>query len=159
MQNPKVASHGIEMATFSAQVSSWVAETRARIDAVARQSAQDVIEETRKPRSRGGRMRYDTGFLASSLMASTASMPNIKNGNRPDAGGSYSPDSGQVSLVIAGWNVGEPLYAGFTADYALHREYGSNGQAGDAFVRSAAMRWQEFVSKNARELKRRSTGF
>lgn len=146
------------MATFTAQVSKFVSETKARADAVIKQSAQDVMEEMRKPRSRGGRMRYDTGFLAASLMASTAAMPQIKGGNRPAAGGSYTPDDSAISLVIAGWSVGTPLYGGFTADYAIPREYGIGGQNGDAFARTAAMRWQEFMNKNARSLQRRITG-
>jgi len=143
---------------FSAQINGWIDETEYRKVAVFKESAQDLVEETRKPRKKGGRMRYKTGFLAASLMASTSSMPQIKSNNRPSEGGTYTFDAGEIALVIAGWNPGETLYAGFTANYAAAREYGARGQAGDAFVRTAAMRWQEFVDKNARELKRRSSG-
>ena len=52
-------------------------------------------------------------------------------------------------------DVNDTIYVGFTAGYAVHREYGANGQAPDAFVRSAAQQWQGIVNQKASELKRR----
>ncbi|AVX04346.1 hypothetical protein MXMO3_01821 [Maritalea myrionectae] len=135
------------MPTFSASISAWVKKSRQRIDAVARGSAQDVARGVTKPVAKGGHMRVDTGFLRASFMASTSSMPQINPYARPPSDapeGSYSPSEDDVSLVIAGWDAGrEVLFLGFTASYAIPREYE------DGFVRLEVQKWQETVNRNA----------
>lgn len=117
--------------------------------ATFRASAQDVIEESRVPVGRGGRMRVDTRFLSASLQASTERMPQIDADARPTKGQTYSIDSGAVALVIAGADLGETIYAGFVAAYSRYREYK------DGFVRGAAENWQKIVDKNARKAMQR----
>jgi len=56
--------------------------------------------------------------------------------------------------VIAGADVGDTIYAGFTASYAGYREHGANGQAPDMFVRAAAQQWQDIVDKNAARIEK-----
>jgi hypothetical protein len=141
--------------TFSASISEWVRKSEARIEAVVKASAQDIAAEVVKPIAKGGRMRVDTGFLRNSLMASTSSMPRINPKARPGENSAYGDPSGEIALVIAGAAAGEPIYLGFTASYARHREFGANGQPGDAFVRTAAAKWQEIVNRNARALQDR----
>ncbi|CAD7023157.1 hypothetical protein REJC140_00112 [Pseudorhizobium endolithicum] len=141
--------------SFSAQVAAFAEKVPGAIEAVFKESVQEVVEEMQKPVAQGGRMRIDTGFLRASLMASTAAMPRINPGAQPSEGGSYSADFGQIEAVIAGADVKDTLYFGYTAAYAGFREFGSNGQPPDAFVRSAAQQWQGIVERQAAELKRR----
>lgn len=141
--------------SFSAQVAAFAEKIPGAVDAVFKESVQEVVSEMQTPVGAGGRMRVDTGFLRASLMASTASMPQINPSMKPVEGKSYSYDEGQIEAVIVGADIGDTLFLGYTAAYAGHREYGVNGQAPDAFVRSAAQRWDVIVEAKASELKRR----
>ncbi|MCO4316341.1 HK97 gp10 family phage protein [Phyllobacterium sp. 21LDTY02-6] len=141
--------------SFSAQVAAFAEKIPGAVEAVFKESVQEVVSEMQMPVSAGGRMRVDTGFLRASLLASTAAMPSINAGKTPVEGASYSYDGGQIEAVILGADINATLFFGYTAAYAGHREYGSNGQAPDAFVRSAAQRWDMIVENKARELKAR----
>ena len=137
--------------TFAADVGKWARKSEARMTAVFRESAQKVAEEVKRPRSEGGHMRVDTGFLRSSLMASTSQMPSINPAARPaeDAAPNSYPENANVTLVIAGADIGQTIYLGFTASYARHREYQ------DGFVRLSAQRWKQIVEQSAREIRAR----
>jgi hypothetical protein len=141
--------------SFSAQVAAFAEKIPGAVEAIFKESVQEVVKEMQTPIAAGGRMRVDTGFLRASLMASTASMPAISASKTPVGGKSYAYDEGQIEAVILGANVNDTLYFGYTAAYAGHREYGVNGRAPDAFVRSAAQRWDSIVEAKANELKRR----
>ena len=142
------------MASFSAQVSAWAAQSEQRLTAVFRQSAQAVAGEVKKPVAAGGNMRVKTGFLRASLMASTSQMPSINPEAKPATGAadnSYSEDQ-NVTLIIAGADIGQTIYLGFTAAYARPREYE------DGFVRLTAQRWPQIVEECARLIKSRVAG-
>ncbi|MDR6632344.1 hypothetical protein J2X72_001128 [Phyllobacterium sp. 1468] len=141
--------------SFSAQVAAFAEKIPGAVEAVFKESVQEVVSEMQTPIGAGGRMRVDTGFLRASLMASTASMPAISSNKKPVDGQKYAYDEGSIEAVILGADVNDTLYIGYTAAYAGHREYGVNGQAPDAFVRSAVQRWDSIVEAKANELKRR----
>ncbi len=142
------------MTSFAATVGDWCKGVEGAVEAIFKASVQDVVSEMQKTRAEGGRMRVDTGFLRASLLGSAAAMPSIDPGANPVEGGTY-PLGQQVELTIAGLTLGQPFYAGYTASYAAHREYGARGQSADAFVRTAAQGWQQIVAKNEAELMRR----
>lgn len=137
------------MASFSAQVDSWVRKSEKRLEAVVKESAQRVAVEVKR------RTPVDTGFLRNSLLASTSSMPLIDRNARPGAGGSFADDSSQIALVIAGAPLGKPIYLGFVASYAAHVEYGARGRAGAAMVRLTAQSWDRIVQSVVAEAKLR----
>lgn len=139
--------------SFAAAAAGWADKVPEAVEAVRNESAKDVVRDMQTLRSEGGRMRYDTGFLWASLMASTSAMPRINPSARPTEGGSYAFDFGQVEAVIAGASLDDTLYFGYTAAYAGHREYGANGQPADGFVRLAAMNWQLIVNRNAEKVR------
>lgn len=141
--------------SFSAAVANWVRKVEGAEEAVFKASASEVVSRMQTPRAMGGHMRVDTGFLRASLMASTSAMPAINKAANPAEGSSYSYDDGQIEAVIAGSEIGQTLYFGYTAAYSAHREYGARGQAPDAFVRTAAQQWQGIVSEKAADLKSR----
>lgn len=132
-----------------ANIGQWTRKTEQRMEAVFRDSSQTVAEEVKKTRSRGGHMRVDTGLLRSSLMASTSAMPVIDPTKRPEPGRSYPDENGQIQMVIAGADIGETIYLGFTAAHARPREYL------DGFTRLTAMRWPQIVEASARKIKSR----
>jgi hypothetical protein len=138
--------------SFGAQIAAFAEKIPEAAEAVFKESAAEVVREMQTLTSEGGRMRYKTGFLWSSLMASASSMPKINSNANPREGGSYSFDFGTVEAVIAAAGVEDTLYFGYTASYAGHREFGSNGQPPDAFVRAAAQNWDMIVNRNAKRV-------
>lgn len=139
------------MGSFATAVDAWALETSQRLEAVVKTAAQDVASEIIKPVGAGGRMRVDTGFLRASLRSSTTAMPQIDRNATGGTGVSFGdPD---VALTILGAIMGQPIYLGFTAAYAAHREYGARGQAPDGFVRAAAEQWPALVNGAVRKVR------
>lgn len=126
---------------FSASVDAWVLETHRRMVAVFRTATQFVIEDMI------GRTRVDTGFLRASVVVSTDGPAPM---SRPLPPGStknqYAPNE-QFALAIAGADIGQTIWATYTANYAAHREYGTHGQTGDGMVRLAAQNWPQHVER------------
>ena len=138
------------MTSFSAQVSDWVSKSEARVNAVRRESVQRLVTIAQTPIAKGGNMPVDTGFLRSSLMASTSAMPRVGE----DEQGTES----QITLAIANWDAGQPLYLGYTANYAAHVHWGTEGRAARLWVTLAAQRWQQIVEQVTREARSRAGG-
>ena len=134
--------------SFAAQVSKWVQASEARMEAVLKASAQEVIEIAQTTTAKGGRMRRDTSFLVNSGKASIGGLPSGES-RQPKGytGGDW--DDGQVTLTLVRLKPGQTLYFGWTANYARAREHK------DGFLRMAAQQWQQIVNKNAAELRRR----
>lgn len=143
--------------SFKAQVDGWVKETKGRMGAVYRESAQQVVSIMQTPRGAGGNLRVDTGFLRASLVATTSlALPMQRD--KPDGIEAFSYDGAQVSLVIAGADIKDPITAVYTANYAKPREYGARGQPGDRWVALAAQQWPRVVNEVVAEAKARAGG-
>ena len=140
---------------FTATVSAWVAETKARREAVFKGSAQSVIELMQVPRGAGGNLRVKTGFLRASLVAFTGTSFPVQT-RRPSDDISYAYDAGAISLTILGATPGEPITAVYTANYARAREYGANGQAPDRWIALAAQQWPAIVAEECAKAKAQS---
>lgn len=137
---------------FSQSVEEWVEKAEGRIEAVAREAAQNVAESANLETNKGGKMRVDTGFLRASMTGAVGRMPSGPS-VRPDNAQprSFKYDASAIELVINGWGVkNAALYIGWTANYAIHRE------AKDGFLEAAAQRWPYFVEQAVRELASRS---
>jgi len=122
--------------TFTAQVRRINERNKRKIMAVVKQSAQEVFADAQLPVSQGGRMRVDTGFLRNSLQSSL-------NGST-----ALSGEEGYI-LAISQMKAGDRMFGGWTAEYAMAREFGARGQLPDFFMRGAAQKWQSIVAKNA----------
>lgn len=130
--------------SFSAQLDAWAKKVEGRATTILRESAQRTLEDANRPTAQGGRMRVDTGFLRSSLAASLDGMPS--GPSRPDEG---RGDPGEVAMTIARANIGDTIFAGWTANYARPRE------AKDGFLEAAAQKWPRTVREVTAEAKRR----
>lgn len=127
---------------FAAQVKAFTERSKKKQEVIFRTSAARVLDEANMPKAQGGRMPVDTGFLRNSTTAGT------------------SPDGGKdPALVFATIEVGQTVYAGWSAEYALRQEFGFMGvdslgreynQEGNAFLRTSIQRWQEYVDDAAR---------
>ena len=144
--------------SFSAQIASAVADIKGGLDAVVMQSAQDVLTDASIPTDQGGNLKVHTGSLRNSLSIAINTEPSgpvekPKDYNEPDR--NLAP---QIETSIAGFEMGDTISARWTANYAIHVEYGARGRAGRAFMRQAASKWQATVTKNANILLARFNG-
>lgn len=140
--------------SYTASVSAWVRETKARMEAVHKESAQRLVEIMQTPVSLGGNLPVDTGFLRASLLATTGNLP--RQTENPGGAARFSYDGGQVNLVIAGADLTDVITVAYTANYAHHVEYGAKGRPGRRFVALASQQWPRIVSEVAAEAQRRA---
>ena len=128
----------------SVTIAEWVAKSEARLDAVWKTAAQDIVREIQTPRAKGGRMPVRTSFLRNSF---SADINKIPSGN-----GNASYTSGPISIVVNRAKIGDTVVFGFAAQYAIFVE------AKYSFVRHAAQNWQQIVIKAAQKVKTRVGG-
>lgn len=147
---------------FASAVSDWCHKVEGAVEAVFKESAQRLAHESdamlvqmvyAAPPAKSGYRR--TGFLRASLMASTSQMPAINPAAQPAENGSYTFDAGEISAVIAGAEIGRPLFLGYVAGYSAHVHYGTSKMAGRPWVSMTAQRWPQIVAQVEAELKTR----
>jgi hypothetical protein len=143
--------------SFSAQIDAWVHKVEGAIEAVFKESVQELVEEADQLLTK---MVYEapptpnyqrTGFLRSSLKVSTSSMPLA---NRPQG----APDASymaEIEVQIAGAEMGETIFVGWTANYAGFVHYGARGAPPKPWVGLVAQRWSSIVADKTKELKAR----
>lgn len=132
---------------FAASVDDWITDSKARTDAVFRQSIQELIYDAQMPTAKGGRMRVDTGFLRASGQISLTGMPSGPGRNESGAPHTWQDDT---SATLAGASPGETVFFGWTANYAKYREIY------DGFLIGAIHNWQDIVTRNVRRLQARA---
>lgn len=124
------------MSSFTAQIKAFTDRAKEKMETVVKQSAQEVFSIAQTPKAQGGRMPVDTGFLRNSLVAEL-------NGSTV-AGGADA-----YVMAVAGMDLGDTVFAGWTANYARHMEYGTSRTPGNHYMLAAAQQWQAIVARNA----------
>jgi hypothetical protein len=115
------------MKSLEAQLDAWTAKTLARTEAVIKTAVQDMTTEMQTPRSKGGRLPVDTGFLRNSILG---------NGVAPVIG-------------LTRWNIeSEPYTLGWTANYAIYMD------ARYGFFRLGIQNWPQHVQRAITKVKR-----
>ncbi len=141
--------------SFAATVSAWAAQSEKRLEATYRRSIELLADEMRETKPNGGRLPFQTGNLARSLMASTQGMPQGAEGAAV-----FLKDQ-DVGAVTATLDLDQPIWIGYQAIYARRQNYGFVGadslgriynQAGSYFVEGAIANWQQIVAKAVAEL-------
>lgn len=131
---------------FSATVGAWVHRVQGGLDAIFRESVQELVSQMQ------ALVPVDTGFLRASLRASTTAMPVLSLDN---PGGRFALDIGQIELVIMGADAGDTIYLGYTAKYGAYVHYGAQGRPPRPWVDMVVQRWAIIVDGKAKELKTR----
>lgn len=143
--------HGLMVQqNFAAQVDAFVMQTQRRMLAAFRTAAQFVIEDMID------RVPVDTGFLRASVVVS---LDGSRPLDRPLPAGSKPKQyelNPQYTLAIAGTEIGNTIWASFTANYGAHVEYGTNGRQGRGMVRLAAQNWPAHVARASDEVRKQS---
>lgn len=144
--------------TFSAVIDGWTKRVKEAEEAVFKEAAQELVKQLNDQITE---MVYDapetpnyrrTGFLRASLVASTEAMPRLI---RDNPGVPVNADYGDVILVIAGAELGDTIYLGYTAKYGAMVHGGANGRAPRPWVDLVAQRWPQIVSQKAAEVGKR----
>lgn len=135
------------MDQFEATIADWARKVQGAELLIFQESAQELVSQLT------ALVPIDTGFLRSSLRASTTAMPVMSLDN-PGAG-AFSLDAGEITLVIAGADIGDTIYLGYTAAYGAYVHWGANGRPGRPWVAMAAQRWQSIVAAKAGEVRSR----
>ncbi|MGS1095873.1 HK97 gp10 family phage protein [Aquamicrobium terrae] len=144
--------------SFSATIEGWVKRVHEAEAAVFKEAAQELVEQLNDqitemiyetPESPGYKR---TGFLRASLMASTEAMPRLEQDN---PGLPVGADAGDVILVIAGAELGQTIFLGYTAKYGAMVALGTSKMAPRPWVDLVAQRWPEIVSTVAARVKQR----
>lgn len=131
--------------SFAAEVEGWVHEQEGLFEAIFKQSALDVVLTAQRM------IPVDTGFARASVRASTREFPAINRAAKPpDGAGPKSIPFEDTEIVgtIGSLELGQTLYIGWTAAYAVALEYGHSKQAPNGFVRLAAQQWPDIVARN-----------
>lgn len=129
---------------FSAQVHEIIRKNTALMGMVAAEATQDLINETQRPKGKGGKMPLVTGFLRASGRMSLTGVPT--GPTRPPKGDAQtyrSPDTVQVK----GFKLGASIFWGWTAIYARRQDL-YNG-----FYSTNVRNWQKFVDGAVRKLR------
>lgn len=140
------------MGAFADQLSAWGKQTEARMEAIYRRSVKLLADEMATTKPQGGRVPFESGNLARSLVASTQGMPKTATG----------PFSGSnVGVVAATLQLDQPAWIGYQAIYARRMNYGYVGadklgrvfnQQGSYFLEYAIEKWPQIVAQAAKEM-------
>lgn len=131
--------------TFTANIDKFIAKSEAKLEAVVKTAVQDTINEAQTIDDKGGFMRFDTGFLANSGMASIGTLPVGESKNPGTQLPEWNPQS--IAAALLQWDLNSPFYFGWVANYARARENK------DGFMRRAAQNWPQHVNKAVAKVK------
>ena len=135
------------MGKFDDQVKKHADTYKRRMRAIFQQSAQELFEEAQTTIPNGGRLPIDLGFLRASFSASLNGAPQGPSRNPGKA--SFTYDGAQVSTTINGAKLGDTIWAGWSAEYAIYME------ARYGFFRGAAQNWPLIVARNTADAQAR----
>lgn len=132
---------------FASSVDDFVRETQGRMTAFVRETIKRTVDIAQTPTAKGGKMRVDTGFLRASGQLSLSGLPTGPVRGDPDQ--KYQLNDNTVTITLANYKLGDTLYFGWTANYAIYRE------AYDGFLESAIQMFPQTAAKVTAEIKQR----
>lgn len=136
---------------FFADVDAWTRKSEALMLLVFQESAQRLLEKVQTPEAKGGNMPVMTGFLRSSMVV-TLNTPHVGFRERSNAQ-TYTYDLNQYAMAFSNAELGDTIYASFSARYAIFLEYGTTKIRPRSFVRTAAQQWPQIVNGVIREVR------
>lgn len=120
--------------------------SKMRQEAIFRQTVQTLAHRSNTPIAQGGKLPVDTGFLRASQAGSRIGMPyGPTKGQRNQV--YATPFAGPIELIVAQSNIGDTVWIGWTAEYAIYME------ARYGFMRSEAQNWQFIVQQATNEVR------
>lgn len=135
--------------SFSSTVAGWAKMAEGRNTAVFQEAGVRLAAAIRQSRQEGGHLPYERGNLQRSLAASTIGPPAVL-WRQKEFGGSLE----RIAEVIRGASIGQTIWLGFQAPYAVKVEQGESG----GFFALGAQRWPQIVLEAAQSVKSRTGG-
>lgn len=143
------------MGNFVTVIDAFVTKSEKLTLAIRNESTKRLISLAQRSDDKGGRMRVDTGFLRASGTLSLTGMPSGPVRPFADAiandpryiGDEYG--SSPVVVMLANSTLNDSLFFGWTANYAIYREWHDN------FLKLAVQQWPNIVNEVTNELKAR----
>jgi len=146
---------------FTASIEQWVLDTKVFVEAVIKESTQEVVRLMKVPISAGGNMPVDTSFLQNSLVGVEGVVIPPMDPSATGKGGPVMGNATAIETLIANWTPGTSMSFGFIAIYAARQNYGFTGtdslgrnynQPGRHFVDLAVQQWPRIVESHQRKL-------
>lgn len=125
-------------------IEKFIAKVQKRVDLVIKDAIQQVVLGVTVPKAQGGRMPVDTGFLRNSMVAAIGTYP--VGPSTPDADPMGVPPTVSIMPTVNRWDLTDPLYIGFSANYARHQE------AINGFIEAEVQRWPQVVRESIDKL-------
>lgn len=135
------------MGEFAARIAGFVNQAEEDVATVVKESAQRTMSIAQTPIREGGHMPVVSAFLRNTGGAELNGMPS--GPARPDDGAPGEYSLGAISLVIAGYKLGDSIGMGWSAIYARKVE------EIHGFREDAAMKWTQTVEAVVREVRMR----
>lgn len=135
------------MGEFAAKIRAFVNQTEEDVATAVKESAQRTMSIAQTPIREGGKMPVVSAFLRNTGGAELNGMPS--GPSRPDDGSPEEWSLGSISLVIAGYQLGDSIGMAWSAIYARKAE------EIHGFRDDAAMQWQQTVEAVVREIRMR----
>ena len=139
--------------SFAKDCQKYTDQYRKRLNFVAKDATQRLVNDAQRSVAKGGRLRIDTGFLRASIAAKIGGRPSGESSNPEGLRYSESETASGVTIAasLIRWKPAtETIYIGWVANYARWREYE------DGFLRGAVERWDEFVRRAVNEATRKN---
>lgn len=137
------------MSTFSAQVNSWVTQTKERLEAVRNIAVQITFNQVLDS------WPTDTGFSKNSFNVNTSGFAALKTNPYPSQKAQGKPpiinEAVDYQFVLLGADLEDTIYGSFSANYAIHIETDLG------LVRLAAQNWQENVNAAVQQVRQASS--
>lgn len=130
--------------TFMAQVGKWAKDAPEKLDALARQTVQEVAHRAVE------KTPVDTGFLRGSWQPSIGE-PSTSHDGKIDTAGAAAQAA--ISVLIPEIKAGVMFYMMNNAKYAGFVEYGTSKMAGRFYVTDTAKSWPAIVRSVIADLK------
>jgi hypothetical protein len=147
---------------FTDGIEQWVQDCQDFLEAVVKESTQEIVRLVKVPVMSGGNMPIDTSFLQNSLVGVKGEeVPPMDPEANPNKRPVPFENAAAIEAIIANWQPGESMSFGFIASYAARQNYGFTGtdslgrnynQSGRHFVELAIQQWPVVVETVQRRL-------
>lgn len=143
---------------FTTQIRNWARNTDQNMNLAFEASVFDLVEEINRPINKGGRMPVKTGYLRSSVSASSVGTPKLIPQKRSEMAWRAA-----VTNAVRGSRRTGKLWLAWTAPHANRMNFGFVGydslgryyrQVGLFFIDYGTAKWSQIFRSNLQTLRR-----
>ncbi len=149
-------------ASFAADMAKWGASNKERVDALVRQSIQEMCITVQNNSAPPTGPNVVTAFFINNWQPSIGAPPPMKPKQNDGTAGGQKDSDAELSLVIAGLEVGDVFYYANATVYGPRLNWGFTGadalgrnvhQKGLFFMEKSLAQWDQVVTRVAADLR------